>query len=122
MFPVWKGSNNAVQRSRVLGYSAKISNADRTESSHQAAEMSSSRMPYNQMNGRRSHGAQREPQERISPQHEEVVSYLHNSWKHVCNQYEISQQAAYEVQRVVYYRQKEPTVSNSCSSQYVGGL
>ncbi|XP_064478534.1 uncharacterized protein LOC135391911 isoform X3 [Ornithodoros turicata] len=84
----------------------------------------SSRMPYNQMNGRRSHGAQREPQERISPQHEEVVSYLHNSWKHVCNQYEISQQAAYEgkVQRVVYYRQKEPTVSNSCSSQYVGGL
>ncbi|XP_077489879.1 uncharacterized protein LOC144100864 [Amblyomma americanum] len=118
MFAVSKGlpANNAVLRGRASGASSfKAGNPDQQRSSFQrsTADMSASRPPYSQANGRRSQsGARGDTPDPASQHHEQVVSYLHTWWKRTCNELELSQQATGACdgnhRSVVYYQEKEP--------------
>jgi hypothetical protein len=49
----------------------------------------SSPKPVFHQNGRRSH-QQKSPQEAITPQHEEMIKYIHETWKCVKREYELT--------------------------------
>ncbi|XP_070380426.1 uncharacterized protein [Dermacentor albipictus] len=76
-------------------------------------EMSASRPPYSQANGRRSQsGVRGDAPDVASQNHEQVVGYLQTMWKRTCTQLEQSQQATAacdgNYRSVVYYQEKEP--------------
>lgn len=116
MFAVSKGlpPNNAVVRGRASGVSSfKAGNQDHRSNFQRNPDMSASRPPYSQANGRRSQSGPRgEGPDAASVHHEQVVSYLHTWWKRACNELEQSQQAAAcdgnNHRSVVYYQEKEP--------------
>lgn len=67
------------------------------------ADMSSPR-PVFHVNGRRSH-MHRNHHEAITPQHEEITTYIHESWKSVNREYESTKQSTDgKVPKVVYYQ------------------
>ncbi|XP_037523201.1 uncharacterized protein LOC119400262 [Rhipicephalus sanguineus] len=123
MFAVSKGvsANNApLLRARASAgvNSHKAGNPEqplqtRGSNFQRTADMSASRPPYSQANGRRSQsGARGDAPDVASQHHEQVASYLHTLWKRTCNELELSQQAtaAYDGNHrsVVYYQEKEP--------------
>lgn len=82
-----------------------------------SSEMSGSRPPCTQTNGRRCQAAAGPRGDlQDSLQHEAVANFLQLAWKDVCFKLEQSQQAAHEGKhrRVVYYREKEPDMSREC--------
>ncbi|XP_013772911.1 MAPK regulated corepressor interacting protein 2-like isoform X1 [Limulus polyphemus] len=69
------------------------------------ADMSSPKPVFQQVNGRRSYN-QKSSQDTITPQHEEIMRYIHDSWKLVSREYEAAKQPGAEgkVNSVVYYQ------------------
>ncbi|XP_075557418.1 uncharacterized protein LOC142589736 [Dermacentor variabilis] len=124
MFAVSKGvpaNNVALLRGRASGVSSyKAGNQQDPQQQQQQrtnfqrpAEMSASRPPYSQANGRRSQsGVRGDAPDAASQNHEQVVGYLQTMWKRTCTQLEQSQQATAacdgNYRSVIYYQEKEP--------------
>lgn len=72
------------------------------------ADMSSSPKPvFQPINDRRPH-THRNHQETITPQHEEITKYIHETWKIIFREYESTKQMLVDgkVPRVVYYQDR----------------
>lgn len=117
MFAVSKGvapNNAALLRARASGVKAgNPEQQQRGANFQRTAEMSASRPPYSQANGRRSQsGARGDAPDMASQHHEQAATFLHSWWKRTCNEFELSQQATATYdgnhRSVVYYQEKEP--------------
>ncbi|XP_023230584.1 MAPK regulated corepressor interacting protein 2-like, partial [Centruroides sculpturatus] len=70
-------------------------------------DSSSPRPVFQPINDRRSH-SHRNHQETITPQHEEITKYIHETWKLIFREYESTKQTSVDgkVARVVYYQDR----------------
>lgn len=65
--------------------------------------MSSAKPPFHHVNGRKQHMQRNH----ADPPHHEIIKYIHDSWKNVCREIEVTKQCAAEgqVPSVSYYKE-----------------
>ncbi|XP_076323178.1 MAPK regulated corepressor interacting protein 2-like [Tachypleus tridentatus] len=119
MYALSKGSSKLLGKTR-RGYTQKVDSLESPRDIHCASkrygdingptDMSSPKPVFQQVNGRRSH-IQKSNQENITPQHEEITRYIHDTWKLVSREYEVAKQpgAGGKVPGVVYYQDHSST-------------
>ncbi|XP_076341904.1 uncharacterized protein LOC143242417 isoform X6 [Tachypleus tridentatus] len=101
MYALSKGSSKLLGKTR-RGYTQKVDSLESPRDIHCASkrygdingptDMRCSPKPdFQQVNGRRSH-IQKSNQENITPQHEEITRYIHDTWKLVSREYEVAKQ------------------------------
>uniref|UniRef100_T1JGK1 Uncharacterized protein n=1 Tax=Strigamia maritima TaxID=126957 RepID=T1JGK1_STRMM len=111
MYTIAKGPSKQVvdKARRGIANTQKIENQrdfpKKSAELEDPAEMSSPKPVFHQVNGKRSNG-HRSPQETFTPNHEELIKYIHDAWTRVSKEYEMIKQNNTEgrVPNITYYQ------------------
>ncbi|CAH1398558.1 unnamed protein product [Nezara viridula] len=113
MYTVSKGPSKIVAKTR-RGISQNLDNLrDLKKNQEDNGDILSLPKPvFQPVNGKKSHSF-RAQQEAITPQHEEIIRFIHDSWTSVCKEGEeeaSEQKQNQNAAKVVYYKCNEPNL------------
>ncbi|XP_073968740.1 MAPK regulated corepressor interacting protein 2-like [Rhodnius prolixus] len=116
MYTVSKGPSKIVAKTR-RGITQNLERLENLRDSKKPPEenVSTNSVPkpyFQPVNGKKSHTL-RSPQEAITPQHEEVIKFIYDSWTSVCKEGEEDSSVETDLQgspRIVYYEGSEPSL------------